>query len=141
MLNWFWNWLDPKILKLEVWVNKKVIQPEYIDIDLDKVKKGELRPNNMFRQPPNSGEYGPYVMNLTGASTVELLYGPNPLEAFALMDHNGEMVWRHRDAGSTEDFQHPAFDDMKEFFHYVQGGDDSKYWECVLKTKAMQDGV
>lgn len=141
MLNWFWNWLDPKILKLEVWVNKTVIKPEYIDIDLDKVKKGEVRENGMFRKPPNSGEDGPFIMNLTGAKVVDLLYGPSPLEAFALMDHNGVLVWRHRDAGSTEDFNHRAFDDMQDFFRYVQGGDDSKYWQCVLKTKAIRDGV
>ena len=138
MLNWFYNWLDPKILRIEQWVNKKVIEPDKIDIDLDKVKKGEVRDNPMFRQPPNSGDHGPYLTNLQGAVLKEFLQGPGPMEAFALVELDGELWWRHRDAGTTEDFRGVAFADMKMFFTYAIG-DQDKYWDCVLRTKAMEN--
>jgi hypothetical protein len=136
MMNWFYNWLDPKILRVEAWVNQKVIEPDKIDIDLDKVKKGEVRENNMFRQPPDSGKNGPFIVNLQGADTVEFMYGPGKMEVFALLKHNGQLWWRHRDAGTTEDFKHPAFKDMEKFFLFVVG-DKDKYWDCVLRTKAL----
>lgn len=136
MMNWFYNWLDPKILRVEQWVNKKVIEPDKIDIDLDKVKKGEVRDNPMFRQPPNSGEYGPFLTNLQGATNLEQIVGPGELEAFALLNHEGKLWWRHRDAGTTEDFKHEAFENMQEFFTYAIG-DSDKYWDCVLRTKAL----
>ena len=138
MFNWFYNWLDPKILRLEVWVNKKVIEFDKIDIDLDKVGIGEVRDNPMFRQPPESGNYGPYITNLQGATLKEGLFGPGDMEAFALMDLDGELLWRHRDAGTTEDFRGPAFEDMKDFFVYAIGSVD-KYWDCVLRTKALSN--
>ena len=47
------------------------------------------------------------------------------------------MWWRHRDGGSTEDYKVSAFDSMKEFFEYVHGGSD-KYWDCQLRTKALE---
>lgn len=140
MLNWFYNWLDPKILRLEAWVNRKVIEPDKIDIDLDKVKPGEVRDNPMFRQPPNSGDYGPYLVNLQGAALVDYMVGPNEMEVFALLNLDGELWWRHRDSGTTEDFRHPAFKDMKNFFEYAIG-DSDKYWACQLRTKALQDGT
>jgi hypothetical protein len=137
MLNWFYNWLDPKILKIETWVNQKVVEKDKLDIDLDKIKKGEVRDNPMFRNPPKSGDHGPFLTNLTGAIATEYLDGPGPLEAFALFDLDGELWWRHRDAGTTEDFKGAAFDDMKEFFSYAIG-DIDKYWDCVLRTKALE---
>ncbi len=140
MLNWFYNWLDPKILRVEEWVNAKVIEADKIDIDLDKVKKGEVRDNPMFRQPPDSGEYGPYLVNLQGARTVEWLHGPGKLEAFALMELDGALWWRHREAGTTEDFRGEAFEDMKSFFAYAIG-DSEKYWDCVLRTKALNETI
>jgi len=138
MMNWFYNWLDPKILRIEKWVNKKVIEIDKIDIDLDKVKPGEVRENPMFRTPPNSGDHGPFLTNLQGATPVEHLFGPGDLEAFVRFEHHGEMWWRHRDAGTTEDFRGVAFADMKDFFSYAIG-DDSKYWDCVLRTKALSE--
>jgi hypothetical protein len=136
MINWFYNWLDPKILKLEKWVNNKVVELDKIDIDLDKIKVGEVRDNPMFRQPPNSGEYGPFLTNLQGAKVKEYLIGPGEMEAFALLDLNGELWWRHRDAGTTEDFRYPAFSDLKNFFEYATGNTE-KFWACMLRTKAM----
>ena len=137
MLNWFYNWLDPKILRVEAWVNKKVIEIDKMDIDLDKVKVGEVRDNPMFRQPPNSGDYGPFLTNLQGVDIKDFLVGPGELEAFALLQLNGELWWRHRESGTTEDFRHPAFSDMKAFFEYAIG-DSGKYWDCVLRTKALE---
>lgn len=138
MLNTFYNWLDPKILRLEKWVNKKVIDVDKIDIDLDKIKKGEVRDNPMFRQPPDSGEYGPYITNLQGADVIEYLVGPNELEAFALLKLDDALWWRHREAGTTEDFRHPAFESMEDFFTYAIG-DKDKFWACLLRTKALED--
>jgi hypothetical protein len=136
MMNWFYNWLDPKILRVEQWVNQKVIERDKIDIDLDKIKVGEVRDNPMFRQPPNSGENGPFLTNMQGAACVEILMGPGNMEAFALMNHGGNLWWRHRDAGTTEDFRGVAFHDMQAFFIYAIG-DKDKYWDCVLRTKAL----
>jgi hypothetical protein len=137
MLNWFYNWLDPKILRLEKWVNVKVVEVDKLDIDLDKIKPGEVRENPMFRQPPNSGDYGPFLTNLQGAKIREYLVGPGEMEAFALFEKSdGEFWWRHREAGTTEDFRHPAFSDLKAFFEYATG-DTEKYWACVLRTKAL----
>ena len=143
MMHWFYNWLDPKILRLEKWVNKQVIQPDKLDLDLDKIKKGEVRDNPMFRQPPKSGEYGPFLTNLQGAETIESLHGPGELEAFGLLKyaqsagHAPEFWWRHREAGTTEDFKQEAFENMKEFFEYTIG-DTEKYWSCVLRTQALR---
>lgn len=136
MLNWFYNWLDPKILKIEAWVNRRVIENDKIDIDLDKVKIGEVRDNPMFRQPPNSGDYGPFISNLQGGEVIEFLAGPGEFEAFALLKLDEELWWRHRESGTTEDFRHPAFSTMQEFFEYATG-DASKYWDCQLRTKAL----
>lgn len=138
MMNWFYNWLDPKILRLERWVNTKVIERDKMDIDLDKIKKGEVRDNPMFRQPPSSGDHGPYLTNLQGAVTIEYLVGPGQLEAFALLKLDDALWWRHRDAGTTEDFKHAAFEDMKGFFEYAIG-DADKYWSCALRTKALAE--
>lgn len=137
MFDWFYTWLDPKILRLEVWVNRKVIEFDKIDIDLDKVKIGEIRDNPMFRQPPKGGEHGPFITNLHGAAVVEFLAGPGQMEAFALLNCRGELWWRHRDAGTTEDFRGVAFQDMQRFFEYAIG-DRDKYWDCVLRTKALK---
>jgi hypothetical protein len=138
MLNWFYSWLDPRILRVEEWVNARVIDFDKIDIDLDKVKKGEVRDNPMFRTPPDTGNNGPFLVNLQGAKTIEWLHGPGKLEAFALLDFKGERWWRHRDAGTTEDFRAAAFENMREFFTYAIG-DAEKYWDCVLRTKALQN--
>lgn len=138
MINKFYDWLDPKILRLERWVNGKVIEVDKIDIDLDKIKVGEVKENPMFRQPPHSGDYGPFITNLQGAEVKEYLTGPGEMEAFALLQTSeGELWWRHRDAGTTEDFRHPAFPDLKHFFEYAIG-DTQKYWDCVLRTKALR---
>ena len=139
MFDWFYNWLDPKILRLEQWVNLQVIEPGKIDIDLDQIKVGEVRGNPMFRQPPKSGDFGPFITNLQGGKNMEQLQGPGQMEAFALMlSKSGELWWRHRDAGTTEDFKHEAFENMKAFFEYAIG-DTDKYWDCVLRTKALED--
>ena len=138
MLNWFYNWIDPKILRLEKWVNKKVVTPELIDIDLDKVKKGEERDNNMFRQPPKDGSFGPFLANLQGAEVVEFMYGVGEMEAFVKFNHETGIWWRHRDGGTTEDYKEQAFDNLKAFFEYCHG-DSEKYWECQLRTKALLD--
>lgn len=139
MFDWFYNWLDPKILQLERWVNRKVVEIDKIDIDLDKVKRTEIRENPMFRNPPKSGENGPFIVNLMGSEVVEYLSGPGEMEAFVLLrSKKGELWWRHRDAGTTEDFRHVAFPDMKNFFEYAIG-DSDKYWQCVLRTKALCD--
>ncbi len=138
MLNWFYNWLDPKILRLEKWVNRKVIDPKLIDIDLDKVKVGEVRDNNMFRQPPKDGSYGPFLVNLQGGEITEYMVGPSEFEAFAQILYKDEIWWRHRDGGTTEDFRGAAFEDLKEFFEYCHGSTD-KYWDCQLRTKALKE--
>lgn len=138
MLNWFYNWIDPKILRLEKWVNHRVIDEELIDIDLDKIKKGEVRENNMFRQPPKDGSFGPFLTNLQGGLVSEYMVGLNEFEAFAKIECRGELWWRHRDGGTTEDFKAEAFDSMKDFFGYVHGSSE-KYWECQLRTKALKE--
>ena len=140
MFNFFWNWLDPKILRVEAWTNRKVIEWDKIDVDLDRVKKGEVRENDMFRKPiPNDdgGKYGPFLANITGGQVVHYLQGPGAVEAFALIEHDDSLWWRHRDAGTTEDFRHGAFTDMKEFFEYAHGSDNN-YWEHVLRTQALK---
>lgn len=143
MMNWFYNWLDSKTLKIEGWVCKRVIQKDNIDLDLDRVKKNMVRGERMFKQPPSTGEYGPCVANLQGAVPIEHLFGPGKLEAFALLKHNRlgeeEFWWRHRDSGSTTDFRQPAFSSMEEFFTYVTGDGKDKYWDCVLRTKALEE--
>lgn len=136
MLNWFYNWLDPKILRLEKWVNKKVVQENLLDVDLDKVKVGEVRENNMFRQPPKDGSFGPFLTNLQGGRVLEHMFGSNDFEAFVKISCRGELWWRHRDAGTTEDFKIEAFSNMREFFEYCHGND--KYWECKLRTEALK---
>lgn len=139
MLDWFYRWLDPKILRLETWVNKKVVSPDLIDVDLDKIKRGEIRDNTVYRLPPKDGSLGPFVTNLQGAKLVEFVYGTTDFEAFVKFDHDGEFWWRHRDGGTTEDFKEEAFETLQEFFEYIHG-DTAKYWECVLKTKAYRNG-
>ena len=137
-IDWFYRWLDPKILRIEAWANKKVVQPELIDIDLDKVSKGEVRKNEMYRHPAKNGDHGPFITNLTGGKVVESLQGISEFEAFAFLTLDGTGWWRHRDGGETADFKEEAFKDMKEFFNYVHG-DNDKYWSCVLKTKALRN--
>jgi hypothetical protein len=138
MMNWFYNWLDPKILTLEKWVNRKVVNETLIDVDLDKLKPGEVRVNNMFRQPPKNGDHGPFLAYLQGGSIDECMVGVNEFEAFSKITYNGEVWWRHRDGGTTEDFKSPAFKTMKEFFEYCHG-DTDKYWDCQLRTKALKN--
>lgn len=124
---------------MENWVNIKVIDPDKVDIDLDKLKKGEVRENNMFRKPiPGSdgSVYGPFITNLSGAELMGYLQGPDHTEAFCLLKKEDKLWWRHRIAGSTEDFMGPAFRDMEEFFSYVNG-DKEKFWECALRTQAI----
>ena len=145
MFNFFWTWLDPKILTMEKWVNVKAISVAYIDIDLDKVKKGEVRNNDMFRrvnltpsEEKDEQVYGPFLTNLIVATTLGYLRGPGTIEAFGLLDQNGELWWRHRIDGATEDFKVGAFSDMEEFFTYAHA-DTGLYWECVLRTQALLD--
>jgi len=140
MFDFFWNWLDPKILRMECWVNRRVVEPDKMDIDLDKVKKGEVRKNDMFHKtvPGRDGQeiYGPFLTNLTGAELVGYLRGPGVVEAFSLYLKDGQHWWRHRVDGTTEDFMLHAFHDMEEFFTYAHA-DTDLYWECVLRTQAM----
>jgi len=138
MFDFFWNWLDPKILKMENWVNIRVVDTDKVDIDLDKLKKGEVRENNMFRKPIPGSEgqvYGPFITNLSGAKLMGYLQGPDTTEMFCLLEKQDKLWWRHRIAGSTEDFMGKAFEDMEEFFLYVNG-DTNKFWECALRTQA-----
>lgn len=140
MLEWFYSWLDPKILRLEKWVNQKVVTRELIDIDLDKAKKGEVTQSpNMFRNPPSDGAHGPFIANLTGGEVLEYMHGTSVFEAFALISHDNAKWWRHRDGGTTSDFKEEAFSTMQEFFHYIHG-DNDLYWECQLRSKAMDNG-
>ncbi len=138
MFNMFFNWLDPKILNMEKWVNEKVIEPDKLDVDLDKVKKGEVRETEMFNRtiPSKEGhqEVGPFITNLQGSDLMALVFGPGEVEAFALYDRGTELWWRHRDGGTTHDFRVSAFDDMQEFVAFVDA--DINYWECVLRTEA-----
>ena len=138
MLNWFFNWLDPKILDLEKWVNRKVVMPDALDIDLDGLKKGEVRGTEMFNKtlPDSDGlKLGPFITNMQGAKLISLMYGPGEVEAFALYQKAHELWWRHRDGGTTHDFRVAAFDDMQEFVAFIDT--DINFWECVLRSEAQ----
>ena len=141
MFNFFFNWLDPKILNMERWINKKVVEPDKMDTDLDKVKKGEVRKNDMFSKSivgsPDE-KYGPFITNMTGAKLISFVFGPGETEAFGLYDVDGLLWWRHRDAGSTQDFNGLAFSNMQEFMAYVNT--DTEFWACVLRTQALMSG-
>ena len=140
MFNWFFNWLDPKILGMERWVNRKVLEPDKIDIDLDRVKKGEHREIEMYFRSSSpfthnlDKDNGPFVANLEGAQLLSFIFGPGEIEAFSLLDLNGHLWWRHRDGGVTHDFRVMAFDDMQEFTAFI--GMDTGFWECVLRSEA-----
>lgn len=140
MFNFFFNWLDPKIMRMEKWVNQKVIEPDKLDIDLDKVKKGEVRDTEMFNRtlppskPTGGTKLGPYIVNLQNADLLSIMFGPGKVEAFALYKHSSGLWWRHRDGGVTHDFRVMAFDDMQEFVTFIDA--DINYWECVLRTEA-----
>ncbi len=143
MFDFFWNWLDPKILKMERWVNLQVITPDKIDIDLDKVSKSETRGDIGHVKPHGTpiikGEYGPFITNLVGESLMGYLLGADKTECFALFQKGDSLWWRHRYNGATEDYKMAAFSDMQEFFLYVY--DEPKlYWECVLRTQAVLSG-
>ena len=89
MFDFFWNWLDPKILRMENWVNIQVVQPDKADIDLDKLSKGEVRENTMFRKPipgTDGSVYGPFITNLCGAKLLGYLQGPDSTEMFCLLE-------------------------------------------------------
>ena len=138
MFNFFFNWIDPKILRMEKWVNKKVIEPDKIDLDLDKIKKDEVRKTDMYSKPMPSNfdeSYGPFITNLTGAGLVGFLLGPGEIETYALLEKENDLWWRHRDAGVTQDFKVAAFDDMQEFVSYVD--ENVNFWECALRTEAF----
>ena len=143
MLNWLFNWLDPKILQLERWVNYKTIEPDKLNIDWDKVKKGEVRETEMFNKIlPDAAttheKLGPFVINLQNAKLMSLMYGPGEVEAFALYQQGHKLWWRHRDGGTTHDFRVAAFDDMQEFVGFIDS--DINFWECVLRTEARISG-
>ncbi len=140
MLNKFFNWLDPKIINMEKWIHQKVVEPDKIDVDLDKIKKGQHKATEMFYKsaPHNQSnldeKYGPFIANLEGAKLMSLMYGPGETEAFSLLDFKGNLWWRHRDGGTTHDFRVMAFDDMQEFTEFI--GMDTNFWECVLRSEA-----
>ena len=140
MFNFFFNWLDPKIIRMEKWVNQKVVEPDKLDIDLDKVKKGEVRGTEMFNRTlatpknPDGSKLGPFIVNLQNADLLSIMFGPGKVEAFALYQHQSGLWWRHRDGGVTHDFRGAAFDDMQEFVAFIDT--DINYWECVLRTEA-----
>lgn len=139
MFNWFFNWLDPKILNMEKWVNAKVIESDKLDIDLDKVKKGGVNTTEMYYRSNLSSsslddKHGPFIVNMEGAKPLSVLYGPGETEVFALMDFAGALWWRHRDGGTTHDFRGAAFADMQEFTEFV--GLDANFWETVLRSEA-----
>ena len=123
---------------MEKWVNMKVSQPEMLDIDLDKVKKDEIRETEMFnRSIPTKEGYqpvGPFIINMQNAKLMSLMFGPGEVEAFGLYEHKEELWWRHRDGGTTHDFRVAAFDDMQEFVAFID--DDINFWDCVLPTEA-----
>ena len=139
MFNWFFNWLDPKILNMERWVNRKVLEPDKIDIDLDRVKKGEHKEIEMYFRGSShidsmDKKFGPFVANLEGAELLSFIFGPGEIEAFSLLNLDGKLWWRHRDAGVTHDFRVMAFDDMQEFTAFI--GMEIGFWECVLRSEA-----
>lgn len=138
MFDWFFNRLDPKILKMEEWVNRQVVQPDKIDIDLDNVAVNEIRPNDRFRTSfkdhPLGNNMGPFLVNAHGAKLLGYLKGEGNAEAFALLSIRDHIYWRHRDAGATEDFLAPAFIDMEDFHTYIYPNKD--YWQLVLRTQA-----
>lgn len=137
MFDWFFNWLDPKILNMERWVNHKVVEPDKLDIDLDKVKKGCVSKSVFFTDPVKGREEtGPMIANIQGARLIGYLTGINTAEAFGLFLHNGSLLWRHRDAGTTQDYTFAAFDGMNEFFLHVHN-EQSLYWDCCLRTAAL----
>lgn len=118
-------------------MNRKVVEPNRLDIDLDALKKGEVRETEMFnRKMPDKcgGILGPFVVNLQNAALVSLMFGPGEVEAFALYEHENALWWRHRDGGSTHDFRVAAFDDMQEFVAFIDNS--INYWECVLRSEA-----
>ena len=123
---------------MEKWVNVKVSQPDMLDIDLDKVKKDEIRETEMFNRsiPTKEGHQavGPFIVNLQNAKLMSLMFGPGEVEAFGLYEHKGSLWWRHRDGGTTHDFRVAAFDDMQEFVAFIDS--DVNFWECVLRTEA-----
>lgn len=138
MFDWFFERLDPKILKMEEWVNRQVVEPDKIDIDLDKVGVDEIRPNDRFRALFKSEtlgvSMGPFLVNCHGARLLGYLKGEGRAEAFALLSIRGNIYWRHRESGTTEDFLSPAFDDMQGFHNYISPNED--YWQMVLRTQA-----
>ena len=140
MFNFFFNWLDPKIMRMEKWVNQKVIEPDKLDIDLDKVKKGEIRQTEMFNRTlatskdPNDSKLGPFIANLGNSKLLSIMFGPGEVEAFALYEHSTGLWWRHREGGVTHDFRGAAFDDMQEFVAFIDT--NINFWECVLRTEA-----
>lgn len=123
---------------MEKWVNRKVVEPDKLDIDLDKVKKGEVRDTEMFNKtlPHTNGKgtLGPFIVNLENADLLSLVFGPGDVEAFALYQQDHKLWWRHRDGGVTHDFQLAAFDDMQEFMAFIDV--DINFWECVLRSEA-----
>jgi len=138
VFNFFFNWIDPKILRMEKWVNKKVIEPDKIDLDLDKIKKGEVRKTDMYSKPNPANfdeKHGPFITNLTGADLIGFLLGPGEIEAYSLLEKDNTLWWRHRDAGVTQDFKMVAFNSMQEFVGYVD--ENVNFWECALRTEAF----
>lgn len=141
MFDFFWNWLDPKILKMERWVNLQVVTPDKIDIDLDKIGRDEIRGDIGYTRSPQSRgikeEHGPFLTNLTGAKLLGYLLGDDQTEVFVLFQKGDNLWWRHRINGATQDYKMPAFTDMQAFFLFVYDEEPKLYWECVLRTQAV----
>ena len=130
MLRRFYSWLDPKILKLELWVNKKVVEANKIDLDLDRVGKGTVLLLT---------DDEPQVAYLQGGEVLEYVRGRTDMEGFALIKATDDQLWwRHREYGMTKDFRRSAFLDMKAFFTFCTDKPE-KYWDCVLRTKALMN--
>lgn len=123
-------------------MNCKVVEPDKLDIDLDKIKKGGVRDVEMFnrlsKKDSEDMKLGPFIVNLEDADLVSLMYGPGEMEAFALYEHGHDLWWRHREGAMTHDFRVAAFGDMQEFVAFID--DSINYWECVLRTEARISG-
>lgn len=143
--------LDNVITNLELWINKKAVLPDNINISLNDHTSDETKVTSYMSPIKTAGgdvTLGPFSFNLGKGKIQGYLAGVTPTEAFALIrtekeriEGNGEYsyVWRHRNGGRTEDFLLMAFSGFEEFFQVYYGADEDEYWSSVIKTEAMDE--